>query len=588
MKKTKLLLPLSILGIFALVGCGTSSSSSSSSSAESSSSSSSSSSVETTSAENISETSVADDSVSGDFTLVNSSGTAVTATDGVYTLTAADTYTASGKLSGGQIYVNASGAEVILELNGVSITNSSVSPIYSATCDTLKIKALNDTTNYIYDKRTTDYSTTTGTDGMAAIFAYDGDIDLVGKGTLYVYSYQNTGVQSKDNLKVKNQTLYVRAQNNGLKGNDKVTIEEAANINIYADNNGIITSNSDVGSSAQHGYVYLNGGTTIINSNGDGIDAAYAIVTGTSTDEDGEVYAPSVAIYTDVYSAFYNSSVSSLSAVKYATGGQGGNMGPGGQTSGTSSADKSEESSKGLKAGSYIEVTSGSIYTKNHDDGLHANQNTLESGSTGTGAVTVSGGEVKIYSSDDGLHADGALSISGGTVNVVASHEGVEGKTIAISGGSVIVTPVNYSSDSEGVEIITDDAINASNSLTISGGFVDAAVNPSGDYDCLDSNGTFSMTGGVVIARGPGSQGGAGAIDCDGNITISGGTLVACGNITSDGGTVSYKTNKVNGLSLHSQGSHTLTVDGTSYSFTNTYTYSSTVCYSSTSSVSGS
>ncbi|MCR4879915.1 MAG: carbohydrate-binding domain-containing protein [Bacilli bacterium] len=581
MKKSKLLLPLSILGLFALVGCGNSTSSSESSTTDSGSSSTSTTSVATSDAEDIEETSVADDSITSDFTLVNSSGTAVTPSGGVYTLSAADTYTASGKLSEGQILVNAADAEVVLELDGVSITNSSESPIYSTTCDTLKVKAKADTNNYIYDKRTTDYSTTTGTDGMAAIYCYDGDLDLVGKGNLYVYSYQNSGVQSKDNVKVKNQTLVIRAQNNGIKGNDKVTIEENPTIDIYADNNGIITSNSDVGSSAQHGYVYLNGGTTIINSNGDGIDAAYAIVTGTSTDDDGVAYAPSVAIYTDVYSAFYNSSVSSLSAVKYAYGGQSGNMGPGGQTSGTSSADKSEESSKGLKAGSYIEMSVGSIYSKNHDDGLHANKDSLESGSTGTGAITVSGGEVKIYSSDDGLHAEGALKVSGGTVNVLTSHEGVEGNTIAISGGTVIVTPVN-TTDSEGVSIATDDAINASSSLTISGGYVDASVNSGGDYDCLDSNGSFTMTGGVVVARGP-NNGTAGAIDVDGAVKMSGGTLLVCGSIA--GSSTSLATSR-SVTSTASSGSHSITVDGTTYSFTNSYTYSSCACYSSTSSVS--
>ena len=63
--------------------------------------------------------------------------------------------------------------------------------------------------------------------------------------------------------------------NNGIKGNDKVKIEEDPTIGIVCGNNGIRTSNSDVGTNAQHGYIYITGGTITINSYGDGIDAEY-------------------------------------------------------------------------------------------------------------------------------------------------------------------------------------------------------------------------------------------------------------------------------------------------------------------------
>ncbi len=561
------------------------------SSSESSSSNSSSSESDSseTSSSYVSEVSVAEDSITSTFSLVDSSNNEITPVSGVYTLSEADTYTASGQLSEGQIYIDAADLEVEIEFKGVSISNSSVSPIYVADADTVELKFKKGYDNYFYDNRTTDYSDSSSTDGKACIYADNGDLKITGKGNVYVHSYQNSGIHGKDNVKVKNVTLSIEADNNGIKGNDKITIEENPTIEIYAGNNGLVTSNSDLGSSAQHGYIYINGGEMLIHAAGDAIDAAYAIEFGTSTDSDNVTYSPVVNAYTNVYSDY--GSTSSTKSVKYAGpwGGGSGQMGPGGGTAGDSSAEKSDTSAKGLKACEVINITAGDIYLATYDDAIHGNaesDNTkivLDNGNYASGDVTISGGTLTLYASDDAVHADGDLVISGGTVNVTASHEGIEGNTINISGGTVVVTPVNYSSDSEGVSIITDDAINASSSLVISGGYVDAAVNPSGDYDCLDSNGSFSMTGGVVVARGPASQGGAGAIDCDGNITISGGTLLVFGNITSDGGSKSISTTSRSLSSMTSTGTHTFSVGGTSYTFENLYTYSSQACYSNSS-----
>ena len=100
-------------------------------------------------------------------------------------------------------------------------------------------------------------------------------------------------------------------------------------------------------------------------------------------------------------------------------------------------------------------------------------------------------------------------------------------------------------------------------------------VSPNGDTDGIDSNGSYKQTGGVVITRGPRSQNAA-AIDADGSVSVSGGTLIVLGyGRVSTGGSVRSVS-----LSLHSSGSHTVSIDGTSYTFTNAYSYGATVCYS--------
>ena len=117
--------------------------------------------------------------------------------------------------------------------------------------------------------------------------------------------------------------------------------------------------------------------------------------------------------------------------------------------------------------------------------------------------------------------------------------------------------------------------INQTPTIEVSGGYLDVSVSPSGDTDGIDSNGNYTQTGGVVIARGPNS-GNMSAIDADGTVSISGGTLIVLGygNVKTSGSIKTYS------LSLHSAGSHTVTINGTSYTFTNAYAYGRTTCYS--------
>ncbi|MCR5078324.1 MAG: carbohydrate-binding domain-containing protein [Bacilli bacterium] len=518
--------------------------------------------------------SISEDDVDSDFTLVDESNNAISGTSGVYKITSAGTYTASGKLSG-QIYVDAADAEVELDLNGVSISNSSVSPIFVAACADFDLKALSGTSNYIYDNRTTDYSESEDdTVGKGAVYVADGDLKIKGTGTLSVTSLANSGIHGKDNVTVKNVTMLVKAVNNGIKGNDKVTIEENPTLGIVAGNNGIRTSSSDTGSSAQHGYIYINGGTITINSYGDGIDAEYAVEFGTSEDDDGNTCTPVVDIYTNKYSSYSYSEVSSSAKINYAYGGPGGgNQGGGNQgggfdgggMSGGSSAEKADESAKGIKANEAINITAGEIFCYTYDDGIHANSGeSLENGSTSSGNITISGGEISLKASDDGLHADGTLNIKGGTINIAESHEGVEGNIINISGGETTV----YASD---------DAVNASSALNISGGRVDSNMPASGDVDGLDSNGSFTISGGTIITRGPNSEMAA-PIDVDGNVKMTGGTLIVVGYCPS----ISTSLTKTSSSSGLSSGSHTVTIGGSTISYSNAYSYSgSTTVYGS-------
>ena len=220
-------------------------------------------------------------------------------------------------------------------------------------------------------------------------------------------------------------------------------------------------------------------------------------------------------------------------------------------------------SSKGIKAENEVNIISGGMIIQSVDDAIHTNSDaSLENGSTPKGDVNISGGSISIETSDDGIHADCGLNISGGFIDIQKSYEGLEGNTINVSGGTISV----YASD---------DGVNASTgkvtaSITISGGYLDIEVPASGDTDGIDSNGTITQTGGVVIVKGPGSASGntfgAAAVDSDGTVSLNGGTMIVFGGIERTPTTSLTKT--LCSSSNVSAGEHTVSFESASYTTT--------------------
>ena len=537
------------------------------------------------------------DEIEGDFSITTKDGGEVTVEDNVYTITTAGTYSLKGKLTNGQIVVDAEDAEVELSLEGVSISNSNDSPIYIKTADSIDISAKRNTKNYVYDNRSTP-SSNEDVKG-AGIYCEDGDLKIKGKGTLVVTSLANNGIHGKDDVTIKNATLIVRAVNNGIRGNDSVSIEETPTIDIICGNDGIKTSSSDISSKEkQRGTISITGGTIQINSYADGIDAAYdAVIADTVVEEsDGttSVISPVIDIYTNIYSSYSVTDLSdgALEASILRA------WGPGPSSEGNTA--KAADSAKGIKACNLIDISGGTTYVKAYDDGIHGNKYSddelisLENGENATGDVSISGGVVTLNVSDDGVHADGTLNLSGGEVTVEGSYEGLEGTVINVTGGKATVNATN-------------DGINASNShssdscsINISGGYLDVTVDSNGDHDGIDSNGTITINGGTVITRGPNSQN-MSPIDADGTIKVEGGTVVVIGrNMSSGNGgwhapgggpgggggfpgsssiTVGSGVTTTNATTGGSKGNHTITFANSNevISYYNSYTYSNYV-----------
>lgn len=495
--------------------------------------------------------------ITGEFSITSTDGSTITQNDSVYTITQAGEYTVTGLLSEGQIVVNADdNAEITIVLNGTSITCSNGSPIYIKNADNVKIKSEENTYNCIVDARAeadNNSDNSSSENGNAAIYAAC-DLKLVGKGALSVTGNYNNGIQSKDDISIKNVTIKVNAVNNAIKGNDEVAIESGEIIAISRKGDGIKTSNSSLSTKGkQKGNVIISGGNIDIYAACDGIDAAY----GVDVSGDGNLN-----IYTDTYSDYSeavaaDNSGSSASSVgtppdmnntqnngnmgnppdmnnSSSNPGMKGNFGggnraangmPGNNSSGNSS--KKSYSTKGIKAESEINISGTAINISSTDDGIHANSDSgvLETGEDGKGIISISGGTITISTGDDGIHADKELNITDGYINVLTSYEGLEAITINISGGQSFI----YAAD-DGINACTGDG-SSTPLINITGGYIDVTTG-SGDTDAIDSNGSYTQSGGMVLVKGGSSSGQvSGSIDVDGNITITGGTCIALGGI---------------------------------------------------------
>lgn len=165
-----------------------------------------------------------------------------------------------------------------------------------------------------------------------------------------------------------------------------------------------------------------------------------------------------------------------------------------------------DATSKGIKCGGNLTMSGGSCTIDSTDHAVHA-----------AGTAVFSGTTLEITSDNKGISSHGDLEISGGDITIHSCTEGVESKAeMTISGGNVRIL------DASDDGLNTGGSDSGSHAITITGGYI--YVNASGDG--VDSNSTWEMSGGTLLVCGP-TSGGDGSLDADGNMTYTGGTLLA-------------------------------------------------------------
>lgn len=465
---------------------------------------------------------------SGSSVINNNGGVKVMNNGNVY-ITKAGEYDISGTLTNKSLIVEMPDTDkATINLKGVNITSSVSAPISLLTGDKVEISAVNGTTNNITDNRTQSSDATGGAIDASV------DLEIKGKGALNVTAKYNNGIDTNDDLEIKNLTLKVTAPNNALKGNDSVMIESGNITVISTKGDGIKTTNTEISTVGnQRGIVTVLGGTVNIYAACDGIDASYdAVLSGGTVN----IYTASFSDYSESLPATATVVASSSRARPQRPGTMPGGPGGGGMNEGN--PDSTEYSCKGIKAENCVKISGGTIKIKSDDDALHSNV-----------AVDISGGTINLYTKDDGIHGNTSVDISAGKINIEKSYEGIEGTNINIKGGTINI-------------ISSDDALNAnatSSYLNISGGVVyfNAGV------DGIDSNSNVVMSGGAVLAQGP-SNGGNGVIDYDRSFSFKGGLLLVVGasGMNQKPSTTSGNTVLTKNISTNTSSYVTLTIDG--------------------------
>lgn len=402
-------------------------------------------------------------------------------------ITAEGTYVVSGEHE--SITVSAPDtAKVRIILKNATVSNTSGPAIYIEKADKVFITACEGTVNTLSDgtSYTGDFKDT-NIDG--AIFSKT-DLTLNGEGTLNITGNCKCGAVSKDDLIICGLNLTVKSTGCALEGKDCVKIKDAA-ITVSAGGDGIRSTNTE---KSNKGFVYIETGNIDITSGNDGIQAATVLKAA-----NGSIKITAGGGDADT---------------KQNSGGR--NMpGFGGSTQTTDD----EESTKGLKAGSLILIDEGGFEVSSKEDSFHSN-----------GDIEINGGSFTAAAGEDGFHADNNLIINGGSITVSQSYEGLEGQKVTVTGGNIDITAsddgINAAGSSSSSSTGGRPGSSDSNALiTIGGGYI--VVNASGDG--IDSNGNIVISGGTVLVSGP-TDNGNGAFDYGGEATVSGGTVILCGS----------------------------------------------------------
>lgn len=436
------------------------------------------------------------------------------------TITVPGEYTFDGECAEGQIIVNVdktaypkdvAGNNVVLNLEGLTLSNTTTSPIYVASIDDVcEISAKKGTENTISDG--TSYTNADGDSG--AIYSCD-DIKFKGKGTLTVNGNCADAIVSKNDIKIWNSTLKVTAVDDGIRGKDAVKIGDPDDLTVDGAYDSLsVTVNAQNGDGIKStnyedegkGIVNINGGTINVTAYSDGITAEQGV----------NINGGDISITT--------------TATQSSSGSSNGGWGQQGTTTTTN-----DTSAKGIKASldatstltvtPVINITGGNIDINSTDDSIHCN-----------GDITITGGTFTLASGDDGIHADNTLTtgttdgaLDEFTIYISKCYEGLEATTINQNAGIVIVnsTDDGYNAAGGADSLGTTSPggwgqggmSSSSGTMNLNGGFVLVNV-ADGDHDGFDSNGPLTINGGYFISNGNDT------FDADGTMSFNGGVYV--------------------------------------------------------------
>lgn len=303
----------------------------------------------------------------------------------------AGTYVVSGTSANGQIRIEAGEGELVhLVLHGVTLSNETTSPVYAPEKCKLVLTLEEGTTNVISDGSQYVYETEGEDEPDASIFT-KGDLTINGSGRLEVTGNYQSGIRSKESLKVMSGDILINARGDGLKGRDAVIIRDG-NLDIRSGKDGIKSNNDE---DEEKGYIWIDGGGILIAAEDDGIQAETALIV-----REGRI------TITESQEALAGKTVDILGGQIRA------NASDDGINAAASVATEQEKMQD--QEGVYARIAGGELWINARADGIDSNGDLYMEG----GTLYLSGPE----SNGDGiLDYNGNASISGGTLAAAGS-----------------------------------------------------------------------------------------------------------------------------------------------------------------------
>lgn len=349
-----------------------------------------------------------------------------------YTINKAGTYRLKGTIANGQLVINSNGNGVVrVILAGVSITSRTAAAISIQAAPKVVIVLEAGTKNTL-----TDGATRAVADTASGALYSRAPLTISGSGALRVTGRHGDAIAGTDGVVIAGGAITVSAKDDGIRGRDFLYVS-GGTIAVTAQSDGLRSTGKKA---STVGYVYIGGGRVTISAKG-------AAVHGISD----VVIAGGSLKLTSVGNAITSSCVSFIDKAK-----------------------------------------------------------------------------VTISTSAKAVHSNGETVMHGGSVVIAKALEGLEGASVTVSGGTLKLT-----SSDDGINVTTGPATAASTatysnsvepSFTMSGGT--ALIDALGDG--LDINGTGSMSGGKLVISGP-TAAKDGALDLLKPFTMTGGLLIGVG-----------------------------------------------------------
>lgn len=414
-------------------------------------------------------------------------GSRVTITDeGVYLL--------SGTLTDGMIIIDAGKKDKIqLVLDNAQIHSADCAPVFVTQADKVFVTLAEGTDNALSNGGS--FTPMDDSNIDAVIFSRD-DLTLNGEGRLTIASPAGHGVACKDSLTVTGGQYEVSCASHALSAKDDVCIA-GGEFTLTSGKDGVHAEHDE---DAEAGFVCITGGVFSISAEGDGISASSLV----------QIEGGSFEIVTGGGSVNGAAQTASMQGGFMGGGRHSGGRRGGFTTETTASSDS--VSTKGVKSGADLIISGGVFSISSADDSIHSNA-----------SLTVQGGTFDIASGDDAFHAEETLTVESGVIRITESYEGLEALHILLSGGEITL-------------FASDDGLNAAGGVDASG-MTGGRDGMGGRRSSSSSNGSIKITGGTlhVTAYGDG-------LDANGSIEISGGHTIVCGPTQGDTATLDFNT----------------------------------------------